>query len=427
MPRTWTLIFSSLVFVLCSQACGGPSGPNVTLMLKGASSGIGINSGRVIFVSTTGKTSSFESDPDGVLSVNLKAGKYSVHIQSNGVYSIPDDPFYVLEISAPSSGLTEYPLNLPTVGGSGSMGWLDVRVKSNGGGAVPGALVVAQGVGAQNTQAPVSHAFTDSKGFARIPNLPEGDYSIKAHGEDVHTTQVQSASVAAGQGSETEIKISDSGLGVVEISYGSVLPDGLSVSFVEPLSGQTVPGLTEVLEGGLFVLSGVAPGTYGLRMEDETWVLSPDDLARSGGVEVKVSGTGGKNEITLQGAESIALQSATSGLFTGKSPQFTWQAQPTVDFYVVEVRNQDREVVYGGFAGDGTPRFMIPPENNTLNYGSLTYLTPGVAAQYVPNEPLKSGNTYRWRVWACVEDGSAPKGYRALSASHFRAGIFHVE
>jgi hypothetical protein len=418
-------IFTLIIFIF-GLGCGGPGGPNVTLTLKGASSGLGVSDARLVFVSTSGKTQAYETDPDGLLAVSLSPGTYDLHVQSTGIYSIPDDPYFSIEIKAPVSGLSDYLLELPSVSGAGSMGWLDVRVKTDSGSSTLGALVVAEGVGLRNSKAPVSFAYSDSAGLARVPNLPEGDYSIKVYGQGLYTTQVQSASVVAGQGSSTEIKVHEEGLVDVTIEANPELPTGASVEFFDPLTGQPVPGLEYTTGANSGLMESLAPGTYGVRINDEGWALSPDSLAREGMVDVKVLSSGSAS-LTLDAKETTKIVSPSYGATTNKNPTFNWVSQAMVDFYVVEVRDQSREIVYGGFAGDGTPRLMIPNSVTSLNYGNLDHLTPGVAAQYVPNETLKTGKLYRWRVFGCVDDASAPKGYHAVTVSHFRAGVFSVE
>jgi hypothetical protein len=364
----------------------------------------------------------FETDADGILSADLAPGSYELHVQSTGVESIPNKPFLRYQVEAPGT----HTLKLPTIAGSGSMGWLDASVKTESGASVSGVLVVAEGVGANNSDAPVSFAHTDGSGLARIPNLPQGDYSIRAHGHHVHTAQVQSASITSGAGIDTLVKVYETGLVDLSISSDSSLPDGVVFELYEPLSWQSVPEVEATLSAGIAQMTSVAPSTYGIRVQDPAWVINVDDLAKKPHVSVKVSANG-QSSFDVVGSPSIPLLAPVDGKSTGLVPLMQWVAEAGVDFYVVEVRAQNREIVYGGFAADGTPRLTIPSSFSSLAYGSLDYLTPGVAAEYVPRESLKTGHRYRWRVFACVNDSSALKGYRAVQASHYTTGVFVVD
>tara|TARA_B100000029_G_C17594254_1_gene963563 strand:- start:3290 stop:3853 length:564 start_codon:yes stop_codon:yes gene_type:complete len=174
-----------------------------------------------------------------------------------------------------------------------------------------------------------------------------------------------------------------------------------------------------------FLFQDVAIGSYHLHVEssDGAFVASAHEQAMYGGLNIQVNvGDSPLFEVPL--APAVSLTEPVNGVLTNLQPELIWSTVSEADFYVVEVKSAANEVVYGGFADDGTARLEIPQGVTSIAYGDLSHAA--VATEYIPAKYLAEGQRYGWRVYACVYDTAESRGYRAVAVSPFLAGSFQA-
>ena len=104
---------------------------------------------------------------------------------------------------------------------------------------------------------------------------------------------------------------------------------------------------------------------------------------------------------------------------TSTTPTFSWEAYSSTDNYVIEVSDINGNVIWGGFNNTGTVTVMNFPIPKITT--SIAYNSNGTATQ-----PLKSGQIYRWRIFASKSDISDPRGWKLISVSEEQQGLIKI-
>jgi hypothetical protein len=99
-------------------------------------------------------------------------------------------------------------------------------------------------------------------------------------------------------------------------------------------------------------------------------------------------------------------------------PTFRWTAYPSTKEYIVEVRDLNGKILWGGFESDGTINHaFIGPETLSVQYNFDDQ--PGVPE-------LQPGKIYQWQLWA--DKGTQFDGVveQLISSSEDLRGIFQI-
>jgi hypothetical protein len=97
-------------------------------------------------------------------------------------------------------------------------------------------------------------------------------------------------------------------------------------------------------------------------------------------------------------------------------PTFHWNAYPQAKEYIIEVRDINGNLIWGGFTESGVINHsQIPKEWNSVEFNfdgsALSALNPG--------------DVYQWRIY--VDDAAAPGIQTLLSSSEDLMGLFKIK
>jgi hypothetical protein len=151
--------------------------------------------------------------------------------------------------------------------------------------------------------------------------------------------------------------------------------------------------------------------------------MDPDWILKFGQPSVTVA----NSAVALNFSVTNALQltsptndlSSTQPVVASSTPAFTWLAYASTDDYVIEVINASGKVIWGGISGTG---------NNAVRkvYVPKSQLSAVYNFDNSASEPLKSGEIYRWRIYASKVDNST-LGWRLISSSEDQRGLIKIQ
>jgi len=382
---------------------------------------------QIIFRKATDPTKfvSAYSDASGLVTVPLGSGVYEMEVFAPGYWTTSDlvTPAITVDTSAGVSSV----FRLAPASGAGGMGWIDATVLNLDDRVVPGIVVIAVGEDVFGLGVRTVYGRTDNKGVSRIPNLTSGSYTLEAYGIGQGTHVISSVDVIAGQATFTTIRVGSNQLGSIHgtTNMGSADSGVRTITLREPRTGAAIGRQNFSPDQTEFVFYDVANGNYHLHVEDAagSYVAAAHEQAMYGGLAIQVS-SGANVSVDVPISEAVQLVQPINGVLTDLHPSLVWSTASEADFYVVEVKNAANEIVFGGFAEDGTARLEIPQGVTSIAYGALDYAA--VDSEYIPAKYLAEGQRYRWRVYACVHDANEVRGYRALGVSPLLMGSFQA-
>lgn len=409
--RTQLSALSSLGLLIC-LSCGGeeentPPPPKLEVRIKDAVTGAPVGSAYVL-PSLGGVSQPMQrADASGVWSGEVTVGQHEVRVSAPGYLPQPG-PFGAppsTTVGPGQTGVIEVELDPRS---STEPGSIEGRV-TRAGSAVAGVLVVAS--------ATVERAgLTDAEGRFVLLDLPLGDYRVEARLAGHVAAPLESVRISAGAPGEANLELS-AAAGVTLVGTLRAGASETTVHLVHAATGEPVPGLAGPASPSAgFSLSGVPPGRYRIRgfLEPDAQVLDPDLIRQQEELEFSIA-EAAPATVELPAAASIELLAPTGSSTVGTEATFRWAAHPEATFYVVEVRNAEGQLVWGGFDARGTPRFRVLGSSTSIRYG----------AQGNPTESLAPGRLYRFRVYAGL-DVTTGEIFKLIGASEELAGQFRV-
>ena len=415
-----------LAALLLAAGCSGDDGssPPPTGTLRGTvtdlRNGQPLSGARVIISEavTNSPLGSLSTGVDGVFTVELSPGSYTVKVSRQGFDPVPPqgiDPLPVAVAAgqtAPWSGRMS-----PTSVANG--GWISGRVTSGGNG-VAGILVAAESrVAGYST-------LTDGVGNYWLYNVPADSYAVRAQKSGLASPLVPVRVQASVEVPNVNLAVSAASSGAVggHVTFLSTTNAEVDVTLLNPLSGEPVPGLSAPTVGQNYTIVSVPPGTYLARASyrNDGKVMDPDWVVKNGQPTVTVGVDTVDRDFSLTGAvELVSPTNAASSTqplaVQGVLPVFSWSPYSSADDYVVEVTDQSGRVIWGGFSDNWTVRRVVVPRTST----SIRYNADSTAS-----ESLQVGRMYRWRIYASKNDSREPTGWKLISASEEQRGLISI-
>lgn len=402
----------SLLALSLPIACGGedeapPPPPALEVWIRDAVTGAPIAEAYVT-VSSGGVFQAMQrTDAAGRWTGEVVAGMQEVLVAAPGYHPSPA-PFRSPHSASAAAGQTARLEVALDPRPSASPGLILGRVTKDGAG-VAGVLVTAA---ATVERAAVS----DGEGRFVLLDLPLGDYRVEARLGGHVATPVEGRRVTAETPAEAELEL----VAAAGVAVSGSLGPGASatrVRLAHAATGAPVPGLEVAADpASAFSLGGVPPGRYRARafLEDDALVLDPDLIRQQEDLELEIQDTA-PAPIALPVAPSIAVLAPTGSSTVAALAEFRWTAHPDATFYVVEVRNTEGQLLWGGFDARGVPRFRVLGSTTSIRYG----------AQGNPTEALRPGYAYQFRVYAGL-DVTTGEIFKLIGASEELAGRFRV-
>lgn len=359
------------------------------------------------------------------------------------LFVLPDIACY-LKVAAQKYKSSPPPNGTPTpflVGNSGSTIYREVMlkknilstncgtvsgtVKSTTNAPVAGSLVIAI---RQSDSITVS-GFSGPDGFYILYNIPEGTYSVQSYqagwyqSTPVTGVTVMQGTVTSGVNIQLTPTTGSSLSG--RITFLATQNGIVDITLAHPVSYEAIPGLDTLIgAGNTYALNSIPPGVYipWASYRNDGYVMDPDWIRKFGlPIMTFVSGDTAKTlNFSITGA--ITIISPTNHkdtlvpvMISTDKPTFTWKSYPSTQEYIIAVYNSYGDPVWGGY-----------DSNNNILHAKIDAQTTSVAYNFdgSAKEPIKCGQTYRWKLWA---DKNNDDGVQQLiSASEDLMGLFEL-
>lgn len=350
---------------------------------------------------------------------NIDPGTFFVKITAQNFRELPPENITPVPFSAAAgqtSGITYYITPF-----SGSPG----RISGSVNPAVAGILVKADD-GSGNSFS----TYTGPDGYYVIFNLPYATYTLSACKMNYISSvspQVTLSQSAASAVQEILIQqITGSSLSGA-VTFLAVENGIVDISILDRNTGSAINGLsTKINDSRLYNLSGIPKGEYiaWASLLNDGYVMDPDWIYKNpGGLDIAFTADTGSKSLDFSVTGAITLLSPTNPAASvipvetdTLLPLFTWSPYSAAKEYIIEVRDLNGNLLWGGYNSDGTIRHSQISKDKT----SISYNFDGSASS-----PLKKGEIYQWKIYA--DDDANPNIQTLLSSSEDLMGLFIIK
>ncbi len=378
---------------------------NANVVLYNANSGESVSR---VFSGSNG-TAKFE---------DLSPGNYYVRISAQGFNEVPQGSVSPVPFSV-SSGQTfsqKYYMNVL----QGTFGKIEGAVNPN----LAGFLIVAKSSG-MNTE---YHTNSGPDGYFVLFNVPYESYEVDAIKSAYQSANQPQVALTSGSSAATvQINVNQiTGSTLTgKVTFLAVENGIVDISLLDKISHTVVNGLKAMIDSSRnYVINNIPAGEYiaWASYENDGYVMDPDWIFKNpGALNVSFSTDASKvRDFSVTGVITIISPTNPPGEITPAPadslfPTFHWNAYPQTKEYIVEVRDINGNLIWGGFTESGEIRHsQIPKELNSVEFNF-----DGSASSQ-----LQPGNIYQWRLYA---DDDATSGVQTLlSSSEDLMGLFFI-
>ncbi len=417
-------LISLIGFVSCTE--DNPVEPvpqtNVEIIVRSANDSSSIaNANVVLYNANSGESVSrvFSGSNGTAKFEDLSPGNYYVRISAQGFNEVPQGSVSPVPFSV-SSGQTfsqKYYMNVL----QGTFGKIEGTVNPN----LAGFLIVAKSSG-MNTE---YHTNSGPDGYFVLFNVPYESYEVDAIKSAYQSANQPQVTLTSGSSSATvQINVNQiTGSTLTgKVTFLAVENGIVDISLLDKISHTVVNGLTAMIDSSRnYVINNIPAGEYiaWASYENDGYVMDPDWIFKNpGALNVSFSTDTSKvRDFSVTGVITIISPTNPPGEITpaladSLFPTFHWNAYPQTKEYIVEVRDINGNLIWGGFTESGEIRHsQIPKEWNSVEFNF-----DGSASSQ-----LQPGNIYQWRLYA---DDDAKSGVQTLlSSSEDLMGLFFIQ
>lgn len=350
---------------------------------------------------------------------NLPSGTYYTEITADGFHESP--PKNVSPIPFTISSNKEFSQTYYLDKLEGTFGKIEGNVTPNN----SGFLLVAYSMDSNNEY----HSYSGPDGYFVIYNIPYGSYKVngmKSGYQSTENPEVLLTSTSTSANIDiilTEI-IGSQINGMV--TFRAVENGIVDISLLDAKSMSVVNGLTTKIDSNkLYSIESIPVGEYKAwaSYENDGYVMDPDWIFKNpSALNVSIIND---TTVTLDFSVTDAVEILTPtnpdyemvpDTVDSITPTFSWESYPQTKEYIIEVRDINGRLIWGGFNESGE----VLHSKITKDKNSIEFNFDGSAL-----EELKSGDIYQWRLYS---DGDANHGVQLLlSSSEDLKGLFIVE
>ena len=412
---------SIIVFISCSE--DNPVEPvpstNVEIIVRSANdSSVIAGANVVLYNANTGESVSRTfSGNDGIAKFdNISAGNFYARISVQGFNEVPQGSVSPVPFSVSSGQTFSQTYYMDKL--QGTFGKIEGTVTPN----LSGFLIVATSAG-MNTE---YHTYSGPDGYFVLFNVPYNSYEVDAIKSGYQSTNQPQVNLSSGSSSATvQINVNQiTGSTLTgKVTFLAAQNSIVDISLLDKISHSVVNGLTAMIDTSRnYTINNIPAGEYvaWASYENDDYVMDPDWIFKNPGA-LNVSFTTDTSKVrdfSVTGAINIVsptnpANSITPALADSVVPTFHWNAYPQTKEYIIEVRDINGNLIWGGFTASGEIRHaQIPKEWNSVEFNF-----DGSALMQ-----LQPGNIYQWRLYS---DDEATAGVQTLlSASEDLLGLF---
>jgi hypothetical protein len=349
----------------------------------------------------------------------LSPGNYYVRISAQGFKEIPQGSVSPVPFSVSSGQTFSQTYYMDKL--QGTFGKIDGTVNPN----ISGFLIVATSSG-MNTE---HHTYSGPDGYFVLFNVPYGTYVVDVIKSGYQSTNQPQITLSAGTTSATiqinVIQITGATL-TGKVTFLASQNAVVDISLLDKISNSVVNGLTTMIDTSRnYIINNIPEGEYvaWASYENDGYVMDPDWIFKNPGA-LFVTFVGDSSKVrNFSVTDAITLISPTNSagsiipaLADTVIPTFSWSAYPQTKEYIVEVKDINGNLIWGGFTASGEIRHsQIPKEWNSVEFNF-----DGSASS-----PLQLGNIYQWKIYS--DDDDTPNVQTLLSSSEDLMGLFIVQ
>jgi hypothetical protein len=272
--------------------------------------------------------------------------------------------------------------------------------------------------------------YSGPDGYFILFNLPFSNYTLIGLKTGYRSDSLYQVTVSELQEAvHQEISISQvQGSGLTgSVTFLAVNNGIVDISLLDRQSLSAVNGLSALIsENRFYNITGIPKGEYlaWASFQNDGYVMDPDWIFRNpGGLNVSfLSDSGSKSlNFSVTGAVSLVFPTNPSNSIIPAEvdtvvPLFSWTAYPQTKEYIIEVRDMNGNLLWGGYLPDGTIRHAAITKETT----SVRYNFDGSASA-----ELKRGDIYQWKIYS--DDTAVPNIQKLLSSSEDLMGLFRIK
>ncbi len=270
---------------------------------------------------------------------------------------------------------------------------------------------------------------TGPDGYFVLFNLPYGGYTLYAYkaGYVAESNPEKVISASAPSVSTTITLKQTSGATLQgKVTFLASENSVVDISLVDSATFSAIPGLSTFSDtSGLdYEITNVPPGIFlaWASFKNDGYVMDPDWIFKNPGVLSVSFVEGDTVELNFSVTDAVIINSPTNPpdsiyavIADSTTPTFSWDEYPSAKEYIIEVRKENGEIIWGGFNADGS-----------INHHKIDAQTSSVLFNFdeTASEALKPGENYQWKVYA--DDGREDGVQTLISASEDLLGIFEI-
>lgn len=359
------------------------------------------------------------TDADGMYSIEITTGTYYLKLSKQGYEKVPPPGIAPLsfDVVAGETTTSDYEMNPSSLSNAG---WISGNI-SVGSDPVAGALVVA--VSGQTAYSSTS----DAEGNYVIYNVPQGTYNVMAYKAEYNSSN-PSTSVSASTevtGIDVEMTMDASATVEGQITFLATTNIEVDVALVHPITAEAVPGLNVMTSGHVYNISNVPNGDFIARAsyQNDGKVVDPDWLIKNGEPIVTIPSNSQTVDFSVTGAVDLNAPTNTTTTqpveVSSTSPTFEWDSYSSSSDYIIEVRDANGNLIWGGFDLSGAlpaKNIVIPSSQTSIQFNSDGNAT----------ENLEAGQIYTWRIYASKDAQQEATGWKLISVSEDQKGIIKI-
>ncbi|MEJ2616342.1 MAG: carboxypeptidase-like regulatory domain-containing protein [Ignavibacteriaceae bacterium] len=360
------------------------------------------------------------SNQQGIASFqDIQAGNYFVKISAQGFNEVPVQnltpiPFSVLQ---DQSQTINYYLDPYT----GNWGKIDGTLNP----AVPGVLICAY----NQVDNSIYQTYSGPDGYFVFFNLSYGSYKITAIKASYYSDSTYNTNITNSTSSKTiNINIKQDMGSTLKgaVTFLAVTNGIVDISILDKQTMAAVNGLSTIIDSARnYKIQNIPQGNYiaWASYKNDGYVMDPDWIFKNpGALEINFS-TDSSTSLNFSVTNAINLISPTNNPDTilpvsvdSLNPVFTWSPYPQAKEYIIEVKDLNGNIIWGGFDENGIIRHAKISKETT----SVKFNFDGSAKSL-----LKRGEVYQWKVYA--DDNALDNVQTLLSSSEDLMGLFKVK
>ena len=418
-----SLMLSSLLFYQCSEDNIVEPDPTTVMQVivkSSADSSVIAGANVVLYNANTGESVSRTfSGNDGIAKFdNISAGNFYSRISAQGFNEVLQGSVSPVPFSVSSGQTFSQTYYMDEL--QGTFGKIEGTVTPN----LNGFLIVATSSG-MNAE---YHTYSGPDGYFVLFNVTYESYevdAIKSGYQSANQPQVTLSSGSSSASVQINVNQITGSTLTGKVTFLAAQNGIVDISLLDKISYSVVNGLTAMIDTSRdYAINNIPAGEYvaWASYENDGYVMDPDWIFKNpGALNVSFSTDTPKvRDFSVTGAINIVsptnpANSITPALADSVVPTFHWIAYPQTKEYIIEVRDINGNLIWGGFTASGEIRHtQIPKELNSVEFN----LDGSASSQ------LQPGNIYQWRLYA--DDDATSDVQTLLSSSEDLMGLFRV-